>query len=141
MLEADVETVAAIERAVHAHPWSHGNFVDSLASGYDCWIVECDGVIAGYIVGVIAAGEAHLLNLSVAPAWQRRGIGIELTRYFVELARLEGAEKLFLEVRPSNRPARALYRAVGFRRIGVRRGYYPAGEDREDAIVMELVLQ
>ena len=84
-----------------------------------------------------AVGEAHLLNLSVAQAWQRRGVGAELTRFFMKLAQDHGAETIYLEVRPSNAAARALYAAHGFSQVGLRKDYYPAVAGREDAIVME----
>jgi len=138
--EADLGQVASIERAVHAHPWTLGNFLDSLGSEYQCWLAERAGEIVGYGVVMVAAGEAHLLNLSVAPVWQRRGVGTELTCFVTRLARDCGADRIFLEVRPSNVPARALYTRLGFSVIGLRRDYYPAGEGREDAVVMELKL-
>jgi [ribosomal protein S18]-alanine N-acetyltransferase len=87
-----------------------------------------------------AAGEAHLLNVSVAREWQRCGIGTELTRFFVDVARKRGASKIYLEVRPSNVAARALYAREGFAEIAMRRGYYPAPNGREDAVIMELKL-
>ena len=140
MTRPDLDAVLAIEEAVYPHPWTRGNFADSLASGYHCWTVERGGEIAGYTVVTIAAGEAHLLNLSVAAPWQRRGLGRELLGFVLKLARDYGAARIFLEVRPSNAAALALYASAGFSRIGVRRGYYPAGEAREDAIVLELAL-
>ena len=138
MAEADLEEVLGIEQAVHAHPWTRGNFTDSIATGYHCWVVARGRQLAGYGVVTIAAGEAHLLNLSVASAFQRQGIGAELTRFFVKLAQDYGADRIYLEVRPSNTAARALYAAHGFAEMGVRRDYYPAGEGREDAVVMSL---
>jgi [ribosomal protein S18]-alanine N-acetyltransferase len=141
MATADLERVVGIERAVHVHPWTRGNFTDSLDAGYHCWIGERGGEIAGYVVVMVAAGEAHLLNLSVAPECQRRGLGTELTRFCVKLARDYGAQTMFLEVRPSNAAARALYTQLGFIEIGTRRGYYPAPGPREDAVVMELDLR
>ena len=141
MTAQDVATVVAIEQAVYAHPWTRGNFIDSLAAGYHCWIVECAGDIAGYTVVAIAAGEAHLLNLSVAAAWQRQGIGRQALAFIVKLARDYSAARIFLEVRPSNAAARGLYGAAGFAEVGERRGYYPDGEGREDAIVLQLALR
>lgn len=137
----DLERVEAIEQTLHAAPWSRGNFADSLQVGYHCWIAEYQGQLAGYGIVAVAAGEAHLLNLTVAPEWQRRGIGTDLTHFLARLARDYGADRMFLEVRPSNSPARALYTSAGFGEIGLRRGYYPAQEGREDAVVMELKLQ
>lgn len=141
MAAADLETVVGIEEAVHGHPWTRGNFTDSISAGYHCWVVMRGRQLAGYGVLMIAADEAHLLNLSVAPDCQRRGIGTELTRFFVKLARDCGADKIYLEVRPSNAAARALYAENGFAEIGVRRDYYPTPEGREDAVVMELALK
>jgi ribosomal-protein-alanine N-acetyltransferase len=141
MTEADMDAVMAIENEVHAHPWTPGNFRDSLAAGYECWMALVgDGAVA-YGVIMIAAGEAHLLNLSVAHSWQRRGIGSDVTRFFIKLACDYGAEKIYLEVRPSNTAARALYERSGFAEVGVRRDYYPAAEGREDAVIMELALK
>jgi ribosomal-protein-alanine N-acetyltransferase len=140
MDERHLEEVVGIERAVHGHPWTGGNFADSLAAGYECWVARCGETLVGYAVVMIAADEAHLLNLSVARDWQRRGIGAELTRFVVKLARMAGARTIYLEVRPSNVPARALYRAHGFAEIGQRRDYYPAAGGREDAVIMELEL-
>lgn len=140
MAERDLESIVAIEERVHAHPWTRGNFVDSLTAGYHCWVIEAHGLIVGYGIVMIGAGEAHLLNLSVAAPWQRRGVGSELTRFFVKLARDYGAQRIFLEVRPSNIAARALYGRNGFSEIGVRPDYYPARLGREDAVIMALAL-
>jgi ribosomal-protein-alanine N-acetyltransferase len=89
---------------------------------------------------MVAAGEAHLLNLSIAAARQRTGHGSGLLREAMALARRQGAKTLFLEVRPSNRAAQALYTRFGFRKVAVRRGYYPAHAGREDALVLTLPL-
>ena len=140
MGEPYLDEIVAIEQAVHVHPWTRGNFADSISAGYHCWVAHRGGALAGYGVVTIGAGEAHLLNLSVAPGWKRRGVGTELTRFFMRLARDYGAQKIFLEVRPSNVAARALYTAEGFAEIGVRRDYYPTPGGREDAVVMELAL-
>ena len=141
MTGADLDAVVAIEETIYPHPWTRGNFSDSLAAGYHCWIAECGGEMAGYTVVAIAAGEAHLLNLSVARPWQRRGIGREMLSFVLRLARESGAARILLEVRPSNSAARSLYAAAGFAEIATRRGYYPADKGREDAIVLELALE
>jgi [ribosomal protein S18]-alanine N-acetyltransferase len=141
MTGADLGAVIAIEDSIYPHPWTRGNFSDSLVAGYHCWIVECGGEIAGYAVVMVAAGEAHLLNLSVAAPWQRRGIGREALAFVLKLARDYGAEKILLEVRPSNQAAITLYASAGFAEIAQRRSYYPAGDSREDAVVMQLQLQ
>lgn len=137
MQPGDLAVVEAIERAVYAHPWTQGNFTDSMQAGYHCWIMECGGMITGYSVMMIAAGEAHLLNLSVAADWQRRGLGSALLRFIIRLAQDYRAQTIFLEVRASNTAGRALYARHGFAEIGSRRGYYPAGAVREDAVTME----
>jgi ribosomal-protein-alanine N-acetyltransferase len=141
LAEGDLDRVLSIENAVHMHPWTRGNFADSVEAGYHCWIAERGIQLVGYGIVMIAAGEAHLLNLSVSPQWQRRGIGRELTHFFLKLSRDYGAERIYLEVRPSNTAARALYADTGFEEVGVRRDYYPAATGREDAVVMERRLQ
>lgn len=136
----DVEAVIAIEREIYPFPWSYGNFRDSLSAGYGCWIYEFDGLVIGYAVMMMAAGEAHLLNLSIAGDWQGRGLGRRFLLQLIRLAREYRADSMFLEVRPSNIAARRLYATEGFREIAVRKKYYPAEDGREDAILMELVL-
>ena len=140
MGEADLAEVLAIESAVYSHPWTRGNFADSLRSGYACRTWRLGGELVGYFVLMAAVGEAHLLNLSVAAAQQRRGHGTALLGEAMRLARELGARHMFLEVRPSNRPGQALYERFGFRRVARRRGYYPAGAGREDALVLSRAL-
>lgn len=140
MTAADLDAVAALEQAAYPHPWTRGNFSDSLEAGYHGWVLECGGEIAGYTIVMVAAGEAHLLNLTVGASWQRRGLGREMLAFALKLARDYGAKKVLLEVRPSNSAARALYGSAGFLEIAVRRSYYPAGAAREDAILLELSL-
>ena len=136
----DLDRVMAIEPALYSHPWTRGNFDDSLTAGYSCWVVECGGTLVGYGVLMIGVREAHLLNLSVATAWQRRGLGRMLLEHFVHVACSSDAVQMLLEVRPSNSAARRLYVQFGFREITVRRGYYPSGRGREDAILMGIAL-
>jgi ribosomal-protein-alanine N-acetyltransferase len=140
MRPPDLDEVMAIESAIYSHPWTRGNFADSLRAGYDCRTWRLEGELIGYFVLTAAAGEAHLLNLSIAARHQRSGHGRALLREAAELARHRGAASLFLEVRPSNLAAQALYTRFGFRRVGVRRGYYPARSGREDALVLSLQL-
>ena len=140
MLAHDLDAVMAIEKVVYPHPWTRGNFQDSLQEGYHCWVMEAAGEIIGYSVVMIAAGEAHLLNLSIARQWQRRGCGREMLQFLLKLARDFAAEKIFLEVRPTNVAGLGLYADAGFSEIAIRRGYYPAQAGREDAIVMQLEL-
>ena len=137
MTAGDLDTVEAIERSVYTHPWTRGNFADSLASGYHCWVMERDGRLIGYAVTMVAAGEAHLLNLSIAADLQRRGLGSELLQFVLQLARDCTAVTIYLEVRASNQAGRALYARHSFAEIGIRKGYYPAHDGREDAVTME----
>lgn len=137
MESADLDAVELIERSVYTHPWTRGNFADSINAGYHCHVMECEGAIAGYAVMMIAAGEAHLLNLSIAAPLQRRGLGSELLRFGTKLARDAAAQTIYLEVRASNAAARALYARHGFSEIGMRRDYYPDDTGREHAVTME----
>ena len=140
MREQDLDAVMAIESAIYTHPWTRGNFADSLRAGYECRVLWLGAEVLGYFVLMVAAGEAHLLNLSIAAAHQRTGHGGALLGEATALARKLGARSVFLEVRPSNRAAQALYTRFGFRKIAVRRGYYPAHSGREDALVLTLAL-
>jgi ribosomal-protein-alanine N-acetyltransferase len=136
MTEADLDAVLAIENAIYTHPWTRGNFADSLRASYCCRTWRRGGELIGYFVLLAAAGEAHLLNLSIAATVQRRGHGSALLREAMRLARELGARHMYLEVRPSNQAGQALYGRFGFKRIAVRRGYYPAKNGREDALVL-----
>ena len=140
MQDGDLDEVLAIESAIYTRPWTRGNFNDSLRAGYDCRTWRVGAELVGYFILMSAAGEAHLLNLSIAARHQRSGHGRALLREAVDLARRRGARSIFLEVRPSNLAAQSLYTRFGFRRIAVRRGYYPAHSGREDALVYTLGL-
>ena len=140
MSERDLAEVMAIENAIYSHPWTQGNFADSLRAGYECRTWRLAGELVGYFVLMAAAGEAHLLNLSIAEEHQRRGHGAALLHEAAALARKLGAKNVFLEVRPSNQAAQGLYTRFGFRKVALRRGYYPAHRGREDALVLSLAL-
>ena len=140
MREEELAAVLEIENAIYEHPWTRGNFADSLRAGYECWTYRVGARLVGYFVLIVAAGEAHLLNLSVAGQHQRRGHGGALLGESIRISRQLGARNVYLEVRPSNRAAQALYTRFGFRHIALRRGYYPAGTQREDALVFTLPL-
>ncbi|MFL6656603.1 MAG: ribosomal protein S18-alanine N-acetyltransferase [Massilia sp.] len=142
MVAADVDEVLALEKSVYPHPWSRGNFVDSLASGYHGWTVRDDeGRLAGYFLLMTAVDEAHLLNVAVASANQRQGLGRYLLDKIAACARGLGMESILLEVRPSNLRAQKIYEQYGFLEIGRRKNYYPAHDGlREDAIVMRYSL-
>jgi len=140
MSEADLRRVLEIEETLYEFPWTPGNFRDSLRAGYCCRVVRDGRRLIGYAVLMLAAGEAHLLNLSVAAPAQRRGHGRSLLEHVVGIAREHDAKVLFLEVRPTNEVGQRLYAGYGFKQVGVRRGYYPAHRGREDAIVLALDL-
>lgn len=137
MRAIDVPVVMDIERRAYDFPWTDGIFRDCLAVGYRCHVVLQDGMIAGYGVMTAAVGEAHILNLCVDPHQRRRGLGRALLNHLIEDARAAGATTLLLEVRPSNAAGIALYEQLGFKRIGMRKDYYPAKGGREDAIMLE----
>lgn len=140
MTEADLPAVMAIEDAIYAFPWTPGNFRDSLAAGYACSSYVRDGELIGYAVVMLAADEAHLLNLSIAAGCQGQGYGSQLLQRLCEAARGQGARLIFLEVRPSNAAGLRLYERHGFQRVGLRREYYPAHGGREDALILGLPL-
>jgi len=143
MTVRDVDAVAAVEATAYGFPWSRGNFVDSLAAGYLAEVLDGgDAGLLGYFVAMPGVDELHLLNITVAPAWQGRGLGSELLDAVRRHAADRGFAQLWLEVREGNHRARALYRRRGFAEVGLRRGYYPAARaQREDAIVMSLDLR
>lgn len=143
MTEADIPAVMAMEREACLHPvhaWSDDNYRSSMRAGY--WVrVRCEAD-SGHIVAVCVAmdgvDEVHLLNIAVARAMHGQGLARELLAILYDRCRQRMAPLLWLEVRPSNEPARALYRAEGFVEVGVRKNYYPAAQGREDALVMKL---
>ena len=142
MQAADLEQVMVIERGVYSHPWTHGNFQDSLNDGYYARLLR-DGSqrLLGYFLLMPVLDEAHLLNLSVDADMQHRGYGQRLMAEAVDLARLHHLKTMLLEVRVSNRQALSFYSRYGFREIGRRKNYYPAaGATREDAIMMTMPL-
>ncbi len=138
MRAEDVDTVSALENVSYDFPWSPGVFSDCVKAGHPCWVLCVDADIAGYGILSMGAGEAHVLNLCIGPSYRGRGLGRHLLVRLLDIARWNGAERVFLEVRPSNPLAKALYESVGFREIGRRPRYYPAHGGREDALVMTL---
>ncbi|MBH1528422.1 ribosomal protein S18-alanine N-acetyltransferase [Stenotrophomonas maltophilia] len=138
--ESDLNAVMAIELRGYPFPWTRGIFIDCLRAGYPGLAMERDGLLIGYGVLSIAADEAHVLNICIDPLAQSRGLGRQLLRALVQLAADRGAQRVFLEVRPSNAPALALYHSEGFNEIGRRPRYYPAAQGREDAVVMAIEL-
>ncbi len=141
MTERDLDDVVEVEEQIYPFPWTRGNFADSLRAGYSCWVLRDDaGQLLAYAIVMLALDEAHLLNLSVASDAQRAGLGWRTLQWMADISRDHGARTMMLEVRPSNPAAMRLYERYGFRRIGTRRGYYPAHDGREDAVVMRIPL-
>ncbi len=134
----DLDAVLDIETRAYTHPWTRGNFIDSLAAGYEARLLCEDAQPVGYFVAMAGVDELHLLNVTVAPARQGQGLGSLLLEDVHALARGQGLPRVLLEVRPSNARARALYARRGYVEIGLRRGYYPAAGGREDALVLAL---
>lgn len=141
MRESDLDAVLAVEIRAYAFPWTRTIFVDCLRAGYSAWLLEQEGRILGYGLLSVAADEGHVLNLCTRPELQNRGLGRTMLHTLIRLARTQGAQRLFLEVRPSNAAAIALYHATGFNEIGRRPRYYPDHDGRrEDALVMAMEL-
>lgn len=142
MTPEDLGAVMSIEVRAYSHPWSRGNFADSLAAGYRAEVLEDGpGQILAYSVTMRGVGELHLLNITVAPERQGQGCGQLLMAALHQEAERQGLATVWLEVRESNQRARALYRRLGYQEVGLRRGYYPAAVRREDAVVMRLSLE
>ncbi|HEX8406774.1 MAG TPA: ribosomal protein S18-alanine N-acetyltransferase [Duganella sp.] len=138
MRQADLADVVALEESVYPHPWSMGNFIDSLNSNYEAWVLrDQTGDLLGYFLLMAIVDEAHLLNVAVSAGKHGQGLGRFLLNQAVACARGLGMTSMLLEVRPSNTRALRIYERYGFKQIGRRKGYYPAADQqREDAIVM-----
>ncbi|MDB5804485.1 MAG: rimI [Betaproteobacteria bacterium] len=136
MRSGDLDCVVAIERDIYDFPWTRGNFEDSLAAGYSCWLYMDGNELIGYCVVMLAVDEAHLLNLSVARGAQGQGHGRALLEASMAAIHAYGAAAMLLEVRPSNLVGRKLYAGAGFSQVGLRKDYYPALRGREDALVL-----
>ncbi|RRJ83282.1 ribosomal protein S18-alanine N-acetyltransferase [Aestuariirhabdus litorea] len=136
MVEADLDAVMAVEVRAFSHPWTRGIFAGCLKPGYSCWVIEKGSRLIGHGVLSAAAGEAHLLNITVSPETQGLGIGRDFLQHFLDIALGVKAETLFLEVRPSNLAAIRLYESMGFNELGRRKNYYPAVGGREDCLIM-----
>ena len=140
MTQVRLDEVLAIEHSAYAHPWTRGNFADSLRSGYQGQLLCAGETVLGYFIAMKGVDEVHLLNITVAPAYQGQGWGRVMLDALALWARGQGAQWLWLEVRTSNRRALEVYQRYGYRRVGERKGYYPAHDGREDAIVMSYKL-
>jgi ribosomal-protein-alanine N-acetyltransferase len=140
MIPADIPGVGAVERASYTFPWSEGIFRDCLRVGYLCRVAECEGHIVSYGIVAMGAGEAHILNLCVSESMRGRSVGRQMLNLLLERSRQAGVGEVFLEVRPSNLHAIALYQSLGFIEVGRRKAYYQAVDGREDALVLKLAL-
>jgi len=137
----DLSSIVEIEREAYAFPWTEGIFRDCLTTGYICRVLENELCVIGYGIMSVGVGECHILNLCIRKEMQGRGMGGNLLRHMLELAKRHKGRIAFLEVRKSNRNAFALYHKMGFNEIGVRENYYPADQGRrEDAIVLARIL-
>ena len=140
MTDDRLDEVVAVERRAYSHPWTRGNFADSLRSGYQAQLLCAGDAVIGYFVAMRGVDEVHLLNITVDPAYQGQGWGRLMLEALTLWARAQNAQWLWLEVRTSNARAQQVYERYGFRRVGERRHYYPAEKGREDAIVMSYKL-
>jgi len=151
MQTADLDAVLAIESVSHIHPWSRGNFEDSLAAGHWAYCIRphVDQAIKGtfldsavlwaYCILFPAVDELHLLNITVSPKLRKLGLAARMMGAIEGVAAQQDIPRILLEVRPSNTDALTLYQRLGYEQIGVRKNYYPADEQsgaREDALVM-----
>jgi ribosomal-protein-alanine N-acetyltransferase len=135
MTLGDVERVMQVEHEVYEFPWTDKIFSDCIRVGYYCWLALQRQNIVGHAVISVAAGESHMLNLSIAREYQRRGFGKQFIEFLVQQAQAKQARTMLLEVRPSNTAAINCYNSAGFNEIGLRKDYYPAAEGREDALL------
>lgn len=136
MTQADVDAVSSIELVVQAYPWTRGNFIDALSSGYVCRVDEVESRIRAYAILMPVMDEAELLNIGVAAAQQRQGLGRRMLNEILGIARARNMKRVFLEVRSSNSVAVALYLGANFSLIGTRHNYYQSASGGEDALVM-----
>jgi ribosomal-protein-alanine N-acetyltransferase len=141
LTESRLDAVLPVENAAYEHPWTRGNFVDSLRAGYQAQLLTAGGAVLGYFVAMKGVDEVHLLNITVTPAMQGQGWGRVILDALATWSRGQGAQWLWLEVRVSNSRAQQIYERHGYRRVGERKHYYPAARGvREDAVVMSLKL-
>ena len=141
MLHQDLTEVMVGELASYPYPWTLGNFKDCIDNkAYSCWVFQQGKQLNGHLVISAVVKEAHILNICVYPELQGKGWGRKLLAEAEIIAEKRDAETVFLEVRPSNKAGINLYQSEGFNEIGLRKGYYPADNGREDAVVMAKTL-
>nr|WP_294865402.1 ribosomal protein S18-alanine N-acetyltransferase [uncultured Pseudogulbenkiania sp.] len=136
----DLAKLASLEAAATPPGWSERQFHDSLAAGHAFLLLEIDGEVCGHAVSMTVLDEAELLTIVIAPERQGQRLGQALLGELLQRLRQQGCSRLFLEVRESNQPARALYAKSGFVETGLRKHYYPTASGREHAVLMELGL-
>ena len=142
LVPEQLEAVLAIEQSAYSHPWTRGNFRDALGSGYWAQGLWLGDELLGYALAMPGVQETHLLNITVTPARQGQGWARRLLDALLQWSREQGADWLWLEVRQSNAHAQQIYEHWGFRRVGLRKDYYPADrQQREHAVVMSLNLK
>lgn len=132
----DLKQVLIVEHKAYPHPWTLGIFRDCLRIGYNAWVMTLDNDIIGYGIVMLSPGEAHILNICIDPDYQRNGLGRYLLRHLIKKSQQTDVDMVLLEVRRSNAGAQQLYLSEGFHELGVRKGYYPAQNGREDAIIL-----
>lgn len=141
LTEADVEALVAVEKLAYSHPWSLGNFRDAFKAGNLAQGLRAGDQWVGYFVAMQVLDEVHLLNITVAPTFQRQGWARCLLQSLSLWSQAHQASSLWLEVRESNARALKLYQAFGFEQVGLRKDYYPVGRSsREAAVVMRMAL-
>lgn len=135
MRREDVPQVAALERLCFSDPWSEASISSELENPISLWLVaEADGVVQGYIGSQSVSPDCDIMNLAVAPDARRQQLGRTLLQSLIDELHRYGMERLFLEVRASNAPARALYASFGFEQVGLRKKYYV--NPTEDALIL-----
>lgn len=136
-----LDEVLAVEQRTHINPWNRDNFTDALQAGNQVQMLLAHDTLLGYFVAMPGVQEAHLLNITVAPEYQGQGCARVMLNALTLWARAQQAQCVWLEVRAGNTRALRVYEAHGYRRVGVRKAYYPAANGgREDAVVMNLPL-
>jgi len=138
---ADVTAIWAIEKLSFPTPWSRWSFLLELSQRNSRTLVASPPAPQpwqtwGYLIFWVVLEEMHILNLAVHPEYRRRGIARRLLAEGLAQARTLGAELAWLEVRPSNLAARALYKSLGFKEVGRRPHYYD--DTKEDALLLTL---
>lgn len=142
MTLADLPAVLRLERVCQPIPWPAWFFRRLLRGHASCWVVSQNGTTLGFGVVRRQAARAHVMNLCIAPGHRRHGLGRRLLLHLLTVARHDGAMHAWLEVRPDNRRAIALYKRLGFHATSRRKGYYRSAPQRQrDALIMSYTLE